>query len=56
MFDRTHDGQPIKLMMIIDEYSRECLAVHVARRIRGKGAIDVSSDLMETQPIPEQLR
>lgn len=56
VFDRTHDGRPIKLMVVIDEYTRECLAVHVARRIRGKDAIDVFADLMVTHGIPEHIR
>ena len=56
VFDRTHDGRPIKLMVVIDEYTRECLAVYVARRIRGKDAIDVFADLMEIHGIPEHIR
>ncbi len=56
VFDRTDDGRPIKLMVVIDEYTRECLAIHVARRIRGKDAIDVFADLMETHGIPEYIR
>lgn len=56
VFDRTHDGRPIKLMVVIGEYTRECLAVHVARRIRGKDAIDVFADLMQTHGIPEHIR
>ena len=56
VFDRTHDGRPIKLMVVIDEYTRECLAIYVARRIRGKDAIDVFADLMETHGVPEHIR
>lgn len=56
VFDRTVDGRPIKLMVVIDEYTRECLAVHVARRIRAKDAIDVFADLMEIHGIPEHIR
>jgi len=56
VFDRTDDGRPIKLMVVIDEYTRECLAVHVARRIRAKDAIDIFADLMETHGIPENIR
>ena len=56
VFDRTHDGRPIKLMVVVDEYTRECLAVHVARRIRGRDALDVFADLMETHGIPEHIR
>jgi len=43
-------------MVVIDEYTRECLAVHVARPIRGKDATDVFTDLMETHGIPEHIR
>ncbi len=40
----------------IDEYTRQCLAIHVARRIRARDAIDVFADLMETHGIPEHIR
>ena len=43
-------------MVVIDEYTRECLAIHVARRIRSRDAIDVFADLMETRGIPEHIR
>ncbi|NQX88101.1 MAG: transposase family protein, partial [Halioglobus sp.] len=56
VFDRTVDGRPIKLMVVIDEYTRECLAVYVARRILAKDAIDVFADLMETHGTPEHIR
>ena len=56
VFDRTDDGRPIKLMVVIDEYSRQCLAIHIARRIRAKDAIDVFADLMEIHGIPEHIR
>jgi len=56
VFDRTDDGRPIKLMVVIDEYTRQCLAIHVARRICAKDAIDVFADLMATHGIPEHIR
>ncbi len=43
-------------MVVIDEYTRQCLAIHVARRIRAKDAIDVFADLMQTHGIPEHIR
>jgi len=43
-------------MVVIDEYTRQCLAVHVARRIRAWDAIDVFADQMETRGIPEHIR
>ena len=56
VFDRTDDGRTLKLMVVIDEYTRQCLAIHVARRIRARDAIDVFADLMETHGIPEHIR
>ena len=56
VFDRTDDGRTIKLMVVIDEYTRQCLATRVARRIRARDAIDVFADLMETYGIPEHIR
>jgi putative transposase len=56
VFDRTDDGRPIKLMVVIDEYTRQCLAIYVARRIRAIDALDVFAGLMETHGIPEHIR
>ena len=36
--DRTHDGRPLKMLTVLDEYSRECLAIVVARSTRQRGA------------------
>ena len=33
MHDRTHNGVPFRILNVIDEYTRECLAVRVARRL-----------------------
>ena len=56
VFDRTDDGRTIKLMVVINEYTRQCLAIHVARRIRATDAIDVFADLMQTHGIPGNIR
>ena len=56
VFDRTDDGRPIKLMVVIVEFTRQCLAIYVARRIRSRDAIDVLADLMQTHGIPEHIR
>ena len=39
--ERTHDGRPVKILALVDEYSRECLALVVARQLR-------STDVLET--------
>lgn len=41
---RTHDGRPLRLLIVVDEYTRQCLAIKAARRIR---ADDVLHSLME---------
>ena len=56
VFDRTHDGRTLKLMVVIDEYTRRCLAIHVARRIRSREALHVFAELMVEHGIPEHIR
>ena len=46
--DRTHEGRPLKMLAVVDEYSRECLALVVARRLR---ATDVLETRAEVDPI-----
>ncbi len=52
----THDGRPIRMLTLIDEYSRECLAIEVARRQNGLSVIETLSDVMLTRGIPEHIR
>ena len=56
VFIRTDDGRSVKLMVVIDEFTRECLAIHVARRIRAGDALEVFADLMTRYGIPEHIR
>ena len=39
--DRTHDGRPLKLLVVVDEYSRECLAIEVQRRLTSQSVQEV---------------
>jgi transposase InsO family protein len=56
VFDRTRDGRTLKLMVVMDEFTRRCLAVHVARRIRSREALEVFTDLMTRHGVPEHVR
>jgi len=56
VMDRTDDGRPIKMLTLIDEHTRECLAIHVARRIRATDVIDIFADVMQTRGVPEHIR
>ena len=37
--ERTHDGRPLRILTIIDEYSRECLAIRVERRFSSRDVL-----------------
>ena len=56
MIDRTADGRAFKILNIIDEYTRECLAILVARKIRNQDVIDILFHLFIFQGIPEHIR
>ena len=52
----THDGRTVRMLNLIDEYTRECLAIHVRRRINSSNLIDVLADAMIEHGIPEYIR
>lgn len=52
----THDGRTVRFLNLIDEYTRECLAIHVGRRIKSSQVIDVLADAMIEHGIPENIR
>jgi transposase InsO family protein len=56
MIDRTADGRAFKILNIIDEYTRECLAMLVARKIRNQDVIDLLFHLFVFRGIPEYIR
>jgi len=56
MADRTHDGRPIKILTVIDEYSRECLAIVVERSLRSDDVLDCLTELFVKHGPPEHIR
>jgi putative transposase len=56
MADRTHDGRPFRILNILDEYTRECLASVVARRIRSQDVLLILADLFLSHGIPSHIR
>jgi transposase InsO family protein len=54
--DRTHDGRKYRMLNIIDEFTRECLAIRVNRKLRSTDVIDVLSDLFILRGIPGYIR
>src|ERR1700691_923683 len=53
---RTHDGRTFRVLTLIDEYTRKCLALRVARRLSSYDLIETLADLMLLQGIPEHIR
>jgi len=56
MVDRTTDGRAFKILNIIDEYTRECLAILVERKIKTQDVIDLLFHLFIFRGIPEHIR
>lgn len=54
--DRTHDGRKYRMLNVIDEFTHECLAIRVARRLKATDVIDVLSDLFILRGVPGHIR
>jgi putative transposase len=52
----THEGRMLRILTLIDEYTRECLALRVARRLNSLEVIDTLADVMLGRGIPEHIR
>ena len=56
MFDETSDQRRLKLCNIVDEYTREALAIRVDRTCTAEDLVGVIQDLVLTRGAPEYLR
>lgn len=54
--DRTHDGKVFRMLCIIDEHTRECLAIRVKRRLNSKDVLDTLGELFVRHGQPEHIR
>jgi len=54
--DRTSDGRAIRMLNIIDEYTRECLAIRVDRKITANDVIDTLADIFIRRGTPQFIR
>jgi len=54
--DRTHDGRRFRMLNIVDECTRECLAIKVARKLKAADVIALLADLFVTRGTPEHIR
>jgi putative transposase len=54
--DRTHDGRKYRMLNVLDEFTRECLAIRVRRRLNATDVIDVLTNLFLLHGIPAHVR
>jgi transposase InsO family protein len=54
--DRTHDGRVLRLLVIVDEYTRECLAIDTARRLTSEDVLERLTFLLITRGVPDYIR
>jgi len=53
---RIQDGRAVRLLTVIDEYTRECLAIRADRHIRSADVIETLTELMVTRGVPDHIR
>ncbi len=54
--DKTHDKRKVRMLNVIDEFTRECLAIRVSRRLNATDVVDVLSDLFILRGVPGHIR
>lgn len=54
--DRTHDGRSFRMLCIIDEFTRESLAIRVARKLKATDVIEALCELFVSRGIPAHIR
>ena len=54
--DRTRDGRKFRMLCVVDEFTRECLAIRVARQLGAAEVIDVLADLFIARGVPTHIR
>jgi transposase InsO family protein len=52
----TQDGRRVRMLNLIDEFTRECLAIRPRRRLNRQNVIEVLADAMIEHGIPEHIR
>ena len=56
LFARTEHGVTLKIFVVLDEYSRECLAIYVDRKINSESVKKVLSKIVRDRGAPQYVR
>ena len=54
--EKLENGRQVKLLVVIDEFTRECLAIDVNRHIKGPDAVEVLRYLFAVRGEPDFIR
>ena len=54
--DRTHDDKVFRMLCVIDEFTRECLAIRVERKLNSRDVLDTLGELFVHHGPPEHIR
>lgn len=53
---RTHDGRKFRMLNVIDEFTRECLAIRIDRKLNSTAVIDILTDMFILRVVPCNVR
>jgi len=56
VMDRTHDGKAFRMLTVIDEFTRRCLAIHVDRKLNSQSVLECIADLFVQHGPPDHIR
>jgi putative transposase len=54
--DRTRDGKVLRMLVVVDEFTRECLAIRVGQRLGSEEVLEVLAELFVSRGAPEHIR
>jgi transposase InsO family protein len=54
--DRTTDGRPMRMLTVVDEHTRECLAIKVGRKLKAYDVIEHLAELFIERGAPDYIR
>ena len=56
MADRTSDGKPFRMLTLMDEFTRECLSIDVARKLSSEDVLERLTHLFVLRGVPDYIR
>jgi putative transposase len=56
VYDRLHNGKKIRILTVIDEYTRKCLTIRVGSSIKSNDVLETLSTLFITEGVPDYIR